>query len=201
MTKYLLTLLLAFSVYFKSSAQIDTSFWFAAPDISTSLGEFPIVFHFQTYDQPTIISIVQPAANNLSAINATFSIPANSIYTLNVTPSLTQVEGGPANTVDSNGVYISSKEKVSVYYSIGNHQNTNKEMISLKGQRALGTDFYIPAPNTLVTSNVSSGGVGFDIVATQTGLPRYLLRQKPPVWAGLRTSPLQRCSPGGKLFR
>ena len=107
MTKYLLILLLAFTVHFKSSAQIDTSFWFVAPDISASLGEFPIVFHFQTYDQPTIISILQPANTSSSAINATFSIPANSIYTLNVTPSLADVESGPANTTASSGIYIS----------------------------------------------------------------------------------------------
>lgn len=178
MTKYLLTLLLAFSAYFKSSAQIDTSFWFAAPDISASLGEFPIVFHFQTYDQPTIISILQPANTNPSAINATFSIPANSIYTLNVTTSLVHVESGPPNTTGASGIYISSKEKVSVYYTIGDHLNTNKEMISLKGQRALGTDFYIPAPNTLITNTMSSGGIGFDVVATQTGITTVLITPK-----------------------
>ncbi len=178
MTKHLLILLLAFSVSFSSKSQVDTSFWFVAPDISLPLGQFPIVFHFQTYSQPSIVSIRQPAFSSSLAINNTVSIPANSIFTLDVTPKLTTVESAPENTVNPYGIYISSKENISVYYTIGDQAHTNKEMISLKGKRALGTDFYIPIPNTLTSTTFSQSSTGFDVVATQTGVTTVLITPK-----------------------
>lgn len=172
MLKRLKFCLLFVVLFTTSKAQVDTSFWFVAPDISSTLGDNPINLHVQTYNQAATVYVRQPA--NLGGVNATLTIPANTVQVLNLTSSLTSVESAPVNTVTNKGIYISSNNNVSVYYSIG--AANNKEMISLKGQRAKGDDFYIPIPNTLTTAvTPTNGGVGFDIVATGTGVTVLLI--------------------------
>lgn len=171
MRKYLLSCLLLLFIT-STKAQIDTSFWFVAPDISATLGESPINLNIQTYGQPATVYVRQPA--NLSGVNTTFTIAAGSLNSLNLTPSITAVESTPVNSVSPKGIYISSTSKISVYYTIG--AGSNKEMISLKGQRALGTDFYTPVPNSLTTAaTYTDAGVGFDIVATASGTTILLI--------------------------
>ncbi|MCE3225626.1 MAG: domain containing protein [Bacteroidetes bacterium] len=153
-------------------AQIDTSFWFVAPNISATLGESPIVLHMQTYSQPATVYVRQPA--NPAGVNATITIAANSTGTLDMTATITAVESAPVNSVSTKGLYISATSNISTYYTIG--AGTNKEMISLKGQRAKGMDFYIPVPNTLTTATApGDAGIGFDIVATQSGTTTILI--------------------------
>lgn len=200
MTKHFLILLFVVSISFKSKAQVDTSFWFVAPDISSTMGDFPIVFHFQTYSQPSVIKISQPAFLNSSAISATLNVPANSIYTLDVTSYISVLESAPVNSVTPYGVYISSKENISVYYTIGSA--SNKEMISLKGRRALGKDFYaaIPYSSNVLTYTVSDGGVGFDVVATQTGITTLLITPKAAVIGHARNSTFVKTLNRGETF-
>lgn len=176
MTKHLLILWLLFCSLFKTTAQIDTTFWFAAPDVSASMGDFPIVLHFQTYSQASIIYVSQPAATGTPAINFSLTLPANTVFTVDVTSYISVLESAPVNTVTNFGLYISSKEYISVYYTVGNQSNSNKEMISLKGSRGLGTDFFVPIPNSVTTmTQFADAGVGFDVVATQTGVTTVLI--------------------------
>lgn len=175
MIKYFLILLFAFLSFFKSNSQTDTCFWFAAPDISATMGDFPIVLHFQTYDQPTVIYVRQPANTSLAALNVSVQIAANTLYTLDITPHIAVVEVAPANSVTPYGIYISSKENVSVYYTIGDQTHLNREMICLKGQRAIGSDFYLPMPTSLLSHTIPDAGVGFDVVATEPGLTTVLI--------------------------
>lgn len=162
------------------SAQIDTSFWFAAPDISAQLGQSPVVLHVVTYDQASIVYIRQPVLTGTIPVNVSVTVNAYSVYTLNLTAFVNSgaVESTPVNTVTNKGIYISSKEKISVYYTI--NSGSNREMVSLKGQTALGTDFYatIPNSNAILTSTVSDGGMGIDIVATQPGTTIVLFSPK-----------------------
>ncbi|MBK9283601.1 MAG: gliding motility-associated C-terminal domain-containing protein [Sphingobacteriaceae bacterium] len=162
-----------FVVFFLGAgAQIDTSFWFVAPDISATLGQSPVQLHIQTYNQAATVYVRQPA--NITGVNATLTIPANTIQVLDVTASITAVESAPVNSVSTKGMYISSNANISAYYTIG--AGANKEMLSLKGSVAKGVDFYIPVPNTLTTAlSPTDGGVGFDIVATGTGVTVLLI--------------------------
>ncbi|MES2763191.1 MAG: PKD domain-containing protein [Bacteroidota bacterium] len=146
-------------------SQIDTSFWFIAPDISQGLGDRPIYLYFNTYAQASTVKVRQPANGGFTPI--TLNIPANSIDSINLTPFITGIENSTANTTLNNGLYISATQKVSTLYSI--RATTNKEFLSLKGPKALGVDFYIPmqefwsqAPATSPKSFSS-----FDIVASQ----------------------------------
>src|SRR6478735_7437286 len=99
MTKILRILFLLVLFSYRSDAQRDTSFWFVAPDISSVMGDNPVVFHFQTYDHSSIVYIRQPALSGTLAINATLTIPAFSTFTLNVTPYISVVESAPTNSI------------------------------------------------------------------------------------------------------
>lgn len=171
MIKYLFSFLFIFFLFLKSNAQVDTSFWFAAPDISATMGDSPINLHIQTYSVPVIVYVRQPA--NLGGVNATFTVPVNTTSVLALTASLTSVESSPTNSVSNKGIYISTTGNVSAYYSIG--AGNNKEIISLKGQRAKGTDFYMPVPNSILTSTIADALLGFDVVATNTGVTTLLI--------------------------
>ena len=167
------TLIILVNFAISCQAQVDTSFWFVAPDISAVMGDTAIKLHFQTYSQSSVIYIRQPA--NLAGVNTSVSVNSNTLFTLNLSPSLTAVESSPTNSVSNKGLYISSKENISVYYSLG--ASTNREMIALKGKKALGTDFYAPIPTStaVLTNPVFDGGIGFDAVATATGVTTILI--------------------------
>lgn len=159
---FILFFILTFSLNVNS--QIDTSFWFVAPDISVGLGDRPIYMYINTYDQPSTIKLRQPA--NLGFVPITLSIPANSIDSINLTPFISSVENDVADVVLNRGLYLSASEKVSVLYSI--RAGLNKEHISLKGPKGLGTDFYIPMQQFWDQEpiTVPKSFSAFDIVAT-----------------------------------
>ena len=121
-------------------AQIDTSFWFVAPDISQGLGDRPIYLYINTYSLSATIKLRQPA--NLGFTPITKVIPANSIDSINLTVFIGSVENDIPNTVLNRGLYLSASQKVSVLYSI--RSSFNREYFSLKGPKALGVDFYVP---------------------------------------------------------
>jgi gliding motility-associated-like protein len=154
-----------FCFLFNSKAQLDTSFWFAAPDFSQGLGDRPIYIYINTYNQPSTVTLSQPA--NLSFLPIIKIIPANSIDSINLTPFISNIENNVPNAVLNKGLYVSSTQKISVLYSI--NSNFNKEFFSFKGSKALGKDFYVPmqefwnqSPATIPKSYSS-----FEIVATQ----------------------------------
>ena len=47
-----LIFLFGFFVQFNASAQLDTLFWFVAPEVAQSHGDRPIVFRFATLNDP-----------------------------------------------------------------------------------------------------------------------------------------------------
>ncbi len=188
--KYKLYYLLLIGFSFRSGAQVDTSFWFVAPDVSAVMGDTAIKLHFQSYDQPTVIYINQPA--NPAGISMSLALGANSIYNLNLSASLTAVESSPTNSVSNKGIYISSKEIISVYYSLG--AATNREMVSLKGSRALGTDFYTPIPTSTavirstktviamvvtITTESGRGERGMSLIGSVSNIPIAVIISTP----------------------
>ncbi|MBA2612234.1 MAG: gliding motility-associated C-terminal domain-containing protein [Bacteroidetes bacterium] len=173
MVKYLFFFIFCFVFLIKPKAQVDTSFWFVAPDVSATMGQSPIQLHIQTYSQPATVYVRQPA-NLAGGVNLTFTMAANSLTVSNLTTSLLAVESAPTNTVSNKGIYISTTANVSAYYTIGS--GNNKEMLSLKGQRAVGVDFYTPFPNSILSViSPTDTGVGFDIVATKSGTTIVLI--------------------------
>jgi gliding motility-associated-like protein len=161
-------LFLLFIGFLKIDAQIDTSFWFVAPDISSSLGQTPIKMYVTTYGAASNVYLRQPANGTFVPISKT--IPAFSLDSIDLTSFVADVESTPSNSVLPRGIYISASTSVSIVYTI--KSPTHKEMISLKGTKAVGTDFYTPFQNAwrtampTPTTNPRSASA-IDIVATQ----------------------------------
>lgn len=165
LTKKIIILTFFITFFTNVKSQIDTSFWFVAPDISQSLGDRPIFLYINTFNQPATVRLRQPA--NLAFAPIIKVVPANSTDSINLTAFVASIENDVPNTVLNRGLYVSSTEKVSLMYSI--RSTSNKEFFSLKGPKALGVDFYIPmqefwnqAPATTPKSFSS-----FDIVSSE----------------------------------
>lgn len=146
-----------------SFGQQDVLFYFAAPDISSSEGDTPINLKLLSYNNPATVTITQPANGAFTPIIV--NLAANSVSNVNLTPFLADVESPSANAVNDNGLKIVSTENITAYYELTN--GSNKEIFSLKGQKALGTNFYTPFQknwNNAVTAPASFSSI--EIVAS-----------------------------------
>lgn len=144
-------------------AQRDTVFWFAAPDVSAGAGQVPIMLRFQSYDQPATITVTQPA--NGAFIPLTLTMPAYSSDSLNLSSLVAQIESPNGNVVSNNGLKIASTGKINAVYEV--NAPNNKESFSLKGAKALGTNFYTPFQkfwNNAATTPATYSGI--EIVAS-----------------------------------
>lgn len=152
---------LTFQFFFLGAfAQIDTTFWFAAPDIDASHGDQPILLRLVALNQNTMVRISQP--QNASFAPIQINALLNVVQSFDLTPRKSQLENTPANTVLNNGLLIESDDEIMVYYEIANGDNA--EIFPLKGQNALGKNFRIPAQNEYA-NNI--GAAEIDIVATE----------------------------------
>ncbi|HZK95387.1 MAG TPA: gliding motility-associated C-terminal domain-containing protein [Prolixibacteraceae bacterium] len=153
---------LIFLMMFTNSifAQTDTVFWFAAPEVSSSHEDRPIYVRLSSSDQLCNVTISQPANPNFTPISV--QIPPHSTSSVNLTPFIEIIENKPANTILNYGLLIQATTEITAYYEVGILYNP--EIFALKGQNALGTEFYTPF------QNFTNNGVGFssfDIVATE----------------------------------
>lgn len=124
-----------------SVAQVDTAFWFAAPWVTPSHnGNTPVVLRLATFGNATSVRVYQPAGTYDTTIN----IPANSLYSHDLSWVINSIENKPANTVLPNGIRIHSDFPITVVYEVVTLSNLNPETFSVKGQNALGTEFVCP---------------------------------------------------------
>lgn len=163
---FIMLLLLSMS----ASAQKDTEFWFAAPEVSVHTANFdkPIRFFITTYGQASTVTISQPAGGGMPP--QTVNIPANTSQSVDVTAWITSIENTPANTTLNYGIKIEATTPVTIYYEVVSLQCLcNPEIFVLKGANALGTDFFIPSQTIAANNNTYSPQPysSFDIVATE----------------------------------
>ncbi|MBN2744743.1 MAG: T9SS type B sorting domain-containing protein [Marinilabiliaceae bacterium] len=130
------------------SAQVDRTFWFVAPDASLS---------HSNEDQ-----YIKLRLTNVSAVAATvtISMPKNSTFatqTIVINPgvqsTVTLNKADVENGTDGNrttdlpvmnkGLLIESTQDITAYYEVGTTNNPDK--FTLKGNSALGTEFYVPS--------------------------------------------------------
>lgn len=148
-----------------SKAQLDTVFWFAAPN---GVNASSVYFRFSTLTQPTNVTISQPA--NPGFVPQTISIPAASSMSYTFT-NLSQLETQPANTIQNYGIKITATNGVYAYYEVPGDAGGygGADIFALKGKNALGNEFYVPAQN--VSDNLTVSGVpgynSFAVVATE----------------------------------
>ncbi len=178
--KYIITLLfLVVSFYFPASktfAQVDTEFWFVAPDVVTIAqghGDRPVFLRVATFANPTTVTISQPANSSFATI--TRNISANTVEMIDLSNFIGDIENQPVAQVQNKGILVTSNNPVSVYYEImgkgspANNQDfpLNPEIFSLKGKNALGLDFYVLSQDFCY--NAFGGLESADIVATENG--------------------------------
>ena len=147
-------------------SQTDTSFWFAAPDISSDFSyDRPVMFRITSAGQLCNVTIEQPAGGGMPVQNIIIS--PNSTQSLDLTPWLSFIECAPGNLVQNKGLKIKSDNKISVYYEV-NVGGPNPELFALKGKNALGQQFYISSQYFLSNSSTYTPRPysSFNIVAT-----------------------------------
>ena len=159
-------------------AQVDTEFWFVAPEVWANHGDSPTLLRFATFDQSAIVTVEQPA--NGAFPTQTISVPANSVSSLNLAPWLAQIENKPANTILNKGLHITSTSLIQAYYEVNPSNNLNPDIYALKGANALGTNFYVPFQNYL-NNGYTQSPAGFDIVATEDNTTIEITPRKPIV--------------------
>ena len=151
-------------------AQAGKTFWFVAPDVTSSHGEAPIALRITAGANPAKVVISQPA--NAGFVPITVNVPANSQVSvrsdITASFSLASVENSPINTVNNHGLLVTSDQDVTVYYEVLN--GNNPDIFTLKGENALGMDFYVPSQNVYSNHDYSSGTQPYEqinIVATE----------------------------------
>jgi gliding motility-associated-like protein len=147
----------------KLHAQLDTLFWFVAPEVAQSHGDRPIVFRFATLTTPATITVSQPA--NPGFPTQVLNLGVNAAQTLDLTPWIDIIENKPANSVLNYGFKIHATAPIMAYYEVVTSCNCNPDIFTLKGKNALGTSFIISSQTFLNNANYARSA--FDIVATQ----------------------------------
>jgi gliding motility-associated-like protein len=148
-----------------ANAQVDTKFWFVAPEVAAGHGDNPIFLRLSSFDEAATITISQPANPGFAVI--TQNLTANNTVSVNLTAFINVIENKPENTVLNFGLLIESTAPITAYYEVS--ANLNPDIFALKGNNALGTDFYLPIQNFFSVGDIfgsPSPRVGFDIVAT-----------------------------------
>lgn len=168
MNKNLFVILLG--VFFLSNiafCQLDTIFWYVAPEVTSSHGDRPIVFRFNTLDEPAEIVVSQPANPDFPV--QTLNLDANSSQTLNLLTWINMIENQPSNTILNYGFKITSTATITAYYEVNPTCQCNPDIMALKGQNALGTSFVV-AGQTFYNNDPNynpRADAKFDIVATE----------------------------------
>lgn len=165
--KIILLSIFVFIFYFSSSAQKDTTFWFACPDISSAFGyDKPNFLRFTSYQLPCTITVSLPA--NAAFIDQTLTLAPFTTQSLDLTQWIDILECTPGNIVQNRGLKIKSNNKIAAYYE-ANSNGPNPELYAFKGKNSLGTSFYISSQSILFNADeytplpISS----FNIVATE----------------------------------
>jgi gliding motility-associated-like protein len=130
----------------EAKAQIDTTFWFAAPWVTPDhWWRDPIAFHFSTFNNPTTtIRLYQPAGT----YDTTFTVGPNTLFSKEVTHLMFsgELESTPADAILTTGFKIESDFPITVVYDIITRAPNffNPETYSLKGQNGIGFEFVCP---------------------------------------------------------
>lgn len=165
-----LKLQLSFFLFFSISncfAQIDTTFWLAAPNVSSAFNyDRPIYMRVTSYQSPATVTISEPA--NPAFPLQTFTLPPYTSQSVNLTTWIDIIECTPGDVIQNRGVKITSTNKVAAYYEV-NAGGPNPEFFALKGRNSLGSEFYISSQYILGNSPVLTPAPisSFNIVATE----------------------------------
>ncbi|MDW7692153.1 gliding motility-associated C-terminal domain-containing protein [Flammeovirgaceae bacterium SG7u.111] len=141
-------------------AQVGTEFWFVAPEVASAHGDRPIYLRLSTVDQPTRVRVSQPA--NPDFLPIIIELDSQSTSSIDLTSFVSDIENSPSNSVNAKGIFVTSLAPITAYYEVS-HSN-NPEIFPLKGENALGYEFYVPGQRLF---HNQLGKNSIDIVATE----------------------------------
>lgn len=145
-------------------SQSNTEFWFVAPEVTSGHGDRPIFLYLTSFDEAATVTITQPANPAFAPI--VINIPANGTRQEELTSRIDMIENKPPNTVLPYGIHITATKPITAYYEEAFTNNT--DIFTLKGDNALGTEFYIPSQDFFYNQQLTPAAYNtFDIVATE----------------------------------
>ncbi len=122
-------------------AQVDTLFWFAAPEVTAEHGDEPIFLYITAQENQTDVSVSIPANASFEAL--TNSLDSAATWRLSLASIKNLIENHSPNAVQNKGLRIASNHPISAYYEVVGRRN-NPDIFTLKGNNALGTHFFTP---------------------------------------------------------
>ncbi len=151
-------------------SQVDTVFWFVAPEVTNDHGDEPINL---------VISNTEDVIGN----EVTISMPQQGAFTpititLNGYETVVEVLTPRKNLIESytqglsnKGILIKAESPISAYYEVD--RPNNRDIFALKGDNALGEEFYVPA-QSIYNNHTNAGWADparnrIDIVAAEDG--------------------------------
>ena len=93
MTRFYKVVFLFLIISIPCTAQVDTEFWFAPPEITSGHGDSPLVLRISTQSEAATVHVSLPANNNLELANVT--IPANTTHVLDLSNWVSLLETFP----------------------------------------------------------------------------------------------------------
>ncbi len=161
------------------SAQTDTMFWFAAPEVSAGHGDAPIFLRMTSIGFPADVTVSMPT--NPAFPIQQITIPANTQQSIELTPWKDLLEHNPPNQILPKGLLITSSYPISAFYEVS--RINNPDIFVLKGNVALGQQFLIPFQTYL--NNGAGYSIApyasFDIVATEDSTRVTIIPSRPIV--------------------
>ncbi|TVQ07269.1 MAG: hypothetical protein EA361_18585 [Bacteroidetes bacterium] len=129
----------------------STDYWFAIPKVTEGhgWGSKSFGFYFVNGNHPNQIRISMPADLSFEPIE--FFLQPHENLNLNLTDQIQQLWTSSPGAMHNRGFHIESMRKVNAFFEVGTQNNP--DIFSLKGEKSLGKDFYVPFQNTFPSSN------------------------------------------------
>lgn len=180
-----------------SSAQVDTVFWFVAPEVTQGHADRPINLVVSSTQEltPTNVTITMPQQPSFTPINITLT--GYETHLEDLEPRINLIESITSGIVDNKGILIRADAPITAYYEVD--PSNNRDIYSLKGENALGYEFFCPIQNEYNNHNgltpparnridvvAAENGtiVTFQITAAANGLPAGSTITTPVMQAG-----------------
>ena len=141
----------------------DGECWFVAPEVDQMHGDAPIFLRLTSYTEAITATLSMPARPSFTPL--VVNIPAGGFYSFDLTPYKGLIESSPFNAVLNTGLLLEVTGVAAAYYEVAS--TVNPAIFNLKGEVALGQNFFIPAQTAFVNNTSLPGRSGFVVVATE----------------------------------
>ena len=152
-------------------AQKDTLFWFAVPEVDNTHADRPIILRLTSFEENTQVRISTPLSS--SSLDSSITLNEDEFRSIDLTAFIDHLECKYNDSILNNGLLIESNKPIRALYDLvsvdpKNNRPSNSDFFNLKGNEALGLDFYLPFQfKSKKVTKVPTAQTSFDIVATE----------------------------------